>query len=1393
MTAFKTTSMRIRGTSVEELEEAGLATDGLIESTAKLQSQIKALSGVDIMIDSETYKSTYQIMLEIAKVWDNISDINQAALLEALAGKRNSQVLMSVIQNLDDLTGSYEAAQNAAGAMEEANAIAMDTITGKTKALSASWQELSGNLLDSGIIKWFMDLAITVVNVVNDIDQATGGLAGQILLSVTAASALVVVFGTLRATAVAHGVTALVGAFQQLISVMTAAGPVAANGAGLLGLISPAGRAVMAISALITVGYNLYKAYRKANPTLGELREQMDDLAASCAELNQQLETNDTRIRELQSLESRTLIEDEELRKLREENALLAQQLAIEEGLQKAKQDQYVESFLQKYQNITTNTYEYEDVHGNVQRGFEGDIEALARKAEELRELSSQIGAKTAELSTMSPDDSEYNKVSEQLEELEKSYATLAREVEDDRKRIKEDVDQLPQDVAGAAKELRDAFELIEIDLGAFFGADAQTTTVNLIHSSAFADVKKYFDSLREEGKLTGETLNDMWAGLEDNDPLKQFLSTLLALNAIADITPQSLQQVIDAIYGVSMAAQDASMQTMALRDQIDLHKGRVELLAQAQEEMNDYGLISIGTLEALASEYPDLNKYLVQTADGYKLSSGALEDYIQTQEKEATMGLARAVTAATEIIKYNGLETDSIDQKAQKLKEMLAIRVAEAKVAQEASKDAEMLFRIYGTTTPNFGNFAIEAAESTLEDLNNALAAYTIGNNLRVTAKDAISKSSSEDDPFKERIEKEIKIYQHKREMDVITDQEYYDFLKLKLAEYEQYATKYEEEIWDLKQEIFNGQREMLDDWVNDQQKAAERVAMTGNIEGQLAIYRGVIDRMKKELDEAYAYGLDANSDYVQNLEAKIRDAAKSILDITKSVFDDFISYADDFNRWDNIGEDLDISKIEMLRAKLKSIQKLLDDGTISWEDYLDAYNETAKSLYDTQKESIETIIDLTMALIEQEAEDEIEALEDQADAYDELIEKKKELLEKTNDEADHEREVAELVREISKLQSKISQLSLDDSREAAAQRAELEEELYQKQLELSDLQNDYALDQTLEMLDKAQEANQDTVDAEKEAIEQSVDTWVKKYEKAIDRIDNDWDGLYKDLLDYQEEYRDSIDGIDSFETAWRNVEDTIIDVNENIADSISSTIKGIEDIYQAIENVGINPGTPNLNEDGSWDGTVSGGSSSTGSNKYSSLVSSKGRSIVQKMYNNSVKAAANPSLRDTLNQQNHDYAADYYWATGDELYYNAPSGTWHIGDSYNDPFLYEVYGLKKYHTGGYVGDEGAINDREVLSVLEKGELVLTKGHQFNLKKILSDMYAIVKAMTSINLPSFSTSATSPNGNFNANVEVNITHNGSMTDDDAKRYGSIAGDAALKKLYAAFNKRGIR
>lgn len=122
--ALKVVSMRIRGTSTKELEAAGEETDGLVESTSKLYSKVKALTavggkeGISILGDNGQYLSTYEILTRIAERWDEITQAgNDSALLELLAGKTRGSVVAALLQQPDILQNAYQDAMDAEGKM----------------------------------------------------------------------------------------------------------------------------------------------------------------------------------------------------------------------------------------------------------------------------------------------------------------------------------------------------------------------------------------------------------------------------------------------------------------------------------------------------------------------------------------------------------------------------------------------------------------------------------------------------------------------------------------------------------------------------------------------------------------------------------------------------------------------------------------------------------------------------------------------------------------------------------------------------------------------------------------------------------------------------------------------------------------------------------------------------------------------------------------------------------------------------------------------------------------------------------------------------------------------------------------------------------------------------
>lgn len=155
-TALKVISLRIRGAKAD-LEDMGESTDDVCESTSKLRAEILALSGVDIMLDDNTFKSTYQILKEISEVYGNLTGVSQAALTEKLAGKTRSNALQAVLTNFETAEKAYQTAENSAGSAMQENAKYLDSIAGKTAKITASFQELSTAVLDADWVKPVLD------------------------------------------------------------------------------------------------------------------------------------------------------------------------------------------------------------------------------------------------------------------------------------------------------------------------------------------------------------------------------------------------------------------------------------------------------------------------------------------------------------------------------------------------------------------------------------------------------------------------------------------------------------------------------------------------------------------------------------------------------------------------------------------------------------------------------------------------------------------------------------------------------------------------------------------------------------------------------------------------------------------------------------------------------------------------------------------------------------------------------------------------------------------------------------------------------------------------------------------------------------------------------------
>lgn len=176
---LRTIGLRLRATDAKTLQEAGEDTDGVVSSVPQLRQLIRDLTkvssndfkGLDILKDDGSFKSTYDILLSLSKIWDEIGnsdqgDLKQASILEKIAGKNRANIASSILQKPEMLEKVYNETQNSEGSALRENETQLDSIQGKVDQLTTSFQEMWNTSISSDFIKGLVDAGTQITNLV---------------------------------------------------------------------------------------------------------------------------------------------------------------------------------------------------------------------------------------------------------------------------------------------------------------------------------------------------------------------------------------------------------------------------------------------------------------------------------------------------------------------------------------------------------------------------------------------------------------------------------------------------------------------------------------------------------------------------------------------------------------------------------------------------------------------------------------------------------------------------------------------------------------------------------------------------------------------------------------------------------------------------------------------------------------------------------------------------------------------------------------------------------------------------------------------------------------------------------------------------------------------------
>lgn len=171
-----------------ELEDAGESADGCADSVSELRSELKALTGVDIMADAAgtQFKSTYQIIKELSKVYGTLSDVTKANVTEMIGGKRNANVVSALLEGFDTAESALASATSNITSAWDENEIYLDSIQGKISQLDAAFQSLSTHILNSEVPKFFISVATAITKGVDALVEFNGAIPSLTFLGTMA-------------------------------------------------------------------------------------------------------------------------------------------------------------------------------------------------------------------------------------------------------------------------------------------------------------------------------------------------------------------------------------------------------------------------------------------------------------------------------------------------------------------------------------------------------------------------------------------------------------------------------------------------------------------------------------------------------------------------------------------------------------------------------------------------------------------------------------------------------------------------------------------------------------------------------------------------------------------------------------------------------------------------------------------------------------------------------------------------------------------------------------------------------------------------------------------------------------------------------------------------------
>ena len=783
-TTLKTVSMYLRAAKTEA-EEAGEATDGMANSVSELRGEILSLTNnkVDIQIDDDTFKSTYQILKELSEVWGELTDLTQANILEMVGGKRNSNVVAVLLDNFSVAEKALEASANSAGSALKENEKVLESIQGKINVMKASFETLSNNVISSDLVKAFVDAGTGMLDLLNGIAKVIDALGGLKTILLTVTSVLLVAKGgliaykvQLIAVAAVKKIITFFGSLKEgLLNVLNiipnaivawkayAAGTVSASTAmqasiPVIGLVLAAITALVGALSLYNSGADEAKQKAKdASDASSELGNEISSLAYKYLELSDAVDTDKNIKDELLSTQDELIkklsLEKSKIQELTEKYGSYADAIKAATVAKLQEQERDIRGGLNEYKKDVIDAADEGffgsdsiSISGSKTNGFFSTSESTRRQQEELYK-----GLKALEKAGLISSGSYSSYDGDNGNKYSQGFAFFAG--------LYDDLSTV-DGVLNAYKELGDMLDVISNEIGS---DNVLYEAVYKKYNELTESVGAYNDAignlntnLAEQYALNGLVGKDIpttekgFKAYRDEviDAAKasgEFIGSSEDIEvAIDNVLSQQSQfagfykDMVDGQTRASDSSDKASAKLSDLSKSLSNLRDSYAILSTAEEEMATGGL-SADTIKSLADETEDYIDYLYEENGVIKLNTEAWKERANIEMRDNISAIEAEIESLKkerETIQANLTEWKNQDGRYRSKQEMVEKYTAELDENTAAIEANQAKLGIYSSLYNSIAG-ALDVYSTQLQNFTNISNAITSVSNSLTTVAD--------------------------------------------------------------------------------------------------------------------------------------------------------------------------------------------------------------------------------------------------------------------------------------------------------------------------------------------------------------------------------------------------------------------------------------------------------------------------------------------------------------------------------------------------------------------------------------------------------------------------------------------------------------------------------